>query len=194
MWSSIMRAAFKEWMVVVDALGRGDQIIILRKGGIREGKGGFTLEHEEFLLLPTRVHQQREAVVPGAQTRFDALEPQLPPPEQIALEFFARVESWEKLKSLEQALALEGEHVWKNEVIAERFSWGGEESIYAVTLRVFRLAEKVVVGNRAEYGGCKSWVMLAEEVETASGKPVLSERIFVEKLEGLRKKLRSGAA
>ncbi len=29
-----MRIAFKEWMIVVDALGRGEQIIILRKGGI----------------------------------------------------------------------------------------------------------------------------------------------------------------
>jgi hypothetical protein len=29
-----MRIAFKEWAVVVDALGRGDQIIILRKGAV----------------------------------------------------------------------------------------------------------------------------------------------------------------
>ena len=36
-----MRIAFKEWAMVVDALGRGEQIIILRKGGISEGRGGF---------------------------------------------------------------------------------------------------------------------------------------------------------
>src|SRR5258708_6269605 len=28
--------AFKEWAVVADALGHGEQILILRKGGIRE--------------------------------------------------------------------------------------------------------------------------------------------------------------
>ena len=33
--------AFKEWAVVVDALLRGEQVIILRKGGLREGRGGF---------------------------------------------------------------------------------------------------------------------------------------------------------
>jgi hypothetical protein len=33
-----MRAAFKEWAVIVDTLGRGGQIVILRKGGISEGK------------------------------------------------------------------------------------------------------------------------------------------------------------
>ena len=36
---SLMRTAFKEWAIVVDALGRGEQIIILRKGGISEGRG-----------------------------------------------------------------------------------------------------------------------------------------------------------
>ncbi|MED5454303.1 MAG: DUF1802 family protein, partial [Verrucomicrobiota bacterium] len=39
-----MKTAFKEWAVVIDALGRGEQIIILRKGGIHEGKGGFQMD------------------------------------------------------------------------------------------------------------------------------------------------------
>ena len=61
-----MRIAFKEWAIVVDALGRGDQIIILRKGGISEGRGGFKVEHEQFLLFPTLFHQQRESVTDSA--------------------------------------------------------------------------------------------------------------------------------
>ena len=32
-----MRLAFKEWAIIVDALGRGEQILILRKGGLQEG-------------------------------------------------------------------------------------------------------------------------------------------------------------
>ena len=61
-----MRTAFKEWAIVVDALGRGEQILILRKGGIAEGRGGFKPEHERFLLFPTLFHQQRESVLPAA--------------------------------------------------------------------------------------------------------------------------------
>src|SRR2546422_3996735 len=41
-----VRAAFKEWAVVVDALGRGEQVIILRKGGIAEDRGEFELEQD----------------------------------------------------------------------------------------------------------------------------------------------------
>ena len=82
-----MRMTFKEWAVVVDALGRGEQIILLRKGGLREGKGGFQVEQTEFLLFPTLFHQQRELVIPKAQERFDVIAPGLPGPETLRIEY-----------------------------------------------------------------------------------------------------------
>ena len=66
-----MRIAFKEWAVVVDALGHGEQIIILRKGGMAEGAAGFKPEHSRFWLFPTLFHQQRESVLESAQKRWD---------------------------------------------------------------------------------------------------------------------------
>src|SRR5438132_279856 len=96
-----MRAAFKEWAIVVDALGRGEQIIILRKGGISEGPGGFKLDQNEFLLFPTLFHQQRESVIPHAQERFDQIAPHFPKPDQIRIEYFACVESALKVDSFD---------------------------------------------------------------------------------------------
>ena len=52
-----MNIGFKEWTLVCDALGRGEQSIILRKGGIAEGRAGFRFQHPEFLLLPTLFHE-----------------------------------------------------------------------------------------------------------------------------------------
>ncbi|MDC0315120.1 DUF1802 family protein [bacterium] len=46
--------AFKEWDVVCEALESGRQKLILRKGGIHEGREGFSFAHEEFVLFPTR--------------------------------------------------------------------------------------------------------------------------------------------
>ena len=34
----MVQTAFKEWAVIVEALGQGEQIVILRKGGIAEGR------------------------------------------------------------------------------------------------------------------------------------------------------------
>src|SRR6476646_1534337 len=53
---------FKEWAAVCEALGRGRQSIILRKGGIAEGRDGFSFKHREFFLFPTWFHEQPEKV------------------------------------------------------------------------------------------------------------------------------------
>src|SRR6267143_5866898 len=98
-----MRIAFKEWAIVVDALGRGEQIIILRKGGIREDQGGFKMDHSQFLLFPTLFHQQRESVVSTAQARFDQIAPIFPEKDRVRLDFFAGVVEWQRLDSFASA-------------------------------------------------------------------------------------------
>ena len=58
--------AFKEWAVICEALGEGRQVLILRKGGIAEARGEFTIEHRRFWLFPTYVHQQSSGIKPEA--------------------------------------------------------------------------------------------------------------------------------
>ena len=50
------RRALKEWGAVVNALAEGDQTVIFRKGGLKDGKGGFKLESRQFGLFPTVYH------------------------------------------------------------------------------------------------------------------------------------------
>src|SRR5437867_10612287 len=120
-----MRTAFKEWAVIVDALERGEQILILRKGGIHEGKGGFKPEHPKFWLLPTLFHQQRESVLPKAQHRFDRLAPLLSK-DKVRISSFAEIVHWRRIESLHDAESLKGQHIWTDDVIAQRFDWGRE--------------------------------------------------------------------
>lgn len=188
-----MRIAFKEWAVVVDALGQGDQIIIFRKGGISEGRSGFQIEHDHFLLFPTLFHQQRELVLPHGQARYDLLAPTLSR-SVVRLEYFVRVVDWKFLDSLEAALRLHGQHIWREEVIRERFDWGKSKSIYAMAVRAFRLPHPVEIPLRAEYGGCKSWVDLEDVVPLDGSQPVLAEAEFNEKLQRFRAALQPAIA
>lgn len=176
-----MRIAFKEWAVIVDALGTGRQIVILRKGGISEGRGGFQVDHPEFLLFPTLFHQQRESVLPDAQARFDQLV--FPPPEILRLEYFCRVVSWRKLDSLTAAQALEGQHVWKPEVIAERFEWGRSKAIFALAVRTYKLPKAIDLPMLPSHGGCKSWIELEQDIDPAGAAPTLSDAEFKERLQ-----------
>jgi len=52
--------AFKEWSLVCRAIGTGLTSLILRKGGIHEGRRGFHFDHDAFWLFPTSFHAQRE--------------------------------------------------------------------------------------------------------------------------------------
>lgn len=180
-----MKIAFKEWAVIVDALGNGEQIIILRKGGISESLGRFQIEHERFLLFPTLFHQQRESVLPAAQRRYDVLAPGLSA-DTLRLEYFAEVADWKFLDSLADAQRLAGQHIWREEVIRERFDWGKTKSIYAMAVRVFRLPQVVELPMRAEFGGCKSWIDLGEGIATADAQAVQEEEVFQDKLEKFR--------
>jgi hypothetical protein len=178
----MVRIAFKEWAVVVDALGRGEQILILRKGGISEGRGGFQVEHPRFLLFPTLFHQQRQSVLPKAQARFDEIAPLFPSADTLRIEFYAEIVEWRRLESLADAERLGGQHIWRDEVIAERFDWGKSKSIFAVAVRVFRLPGPVILPMASSYGGCKSWVELERDIEVNQGAPVLSESEFAGRL------------
>ena len=177
-----MRIAFKEWLIVVDALGRGEQIIVLRKGGLGEGREGFKAEHSRFLLFPTLFHQQRESVVSSAQLRFDEMTSSLALKDCVRIEFFCELAAWERLDSLAAAERLRSQHIWREEVIAERFDWGNERNILALAVRAFRLPEVVELPMLEHYRGCKSWITLAQEISTDGAIPVLSETGFAQKL------------
>ena len=57
-----MPIAFKEWAVTVRALAEGEQLITLRKGGVREERKPFEFEHDRFFLYPTFEHQRNDVV------------------------------------------------------------------------------------------------------------------------------------
>lgn len=176
-----MRTAFKEWAIVVDALARGDQIVILRKGGIQEGKAGFRLDHSSFLLFPTRFHQQREGVVESAQARFDELSTSWPPPDRVRIEQVAEVVGSRWVPDRVEALSLRGEHVWRDEVIAAKADWGQSEGLHLIVVRVARLLKPVELPMLPAYRGCRSWLELAEEVDTSGAVPVMEEKAFLER-------------
>ena len=184
-----MHIAFKEWATIVDALGRGDQILIFRKGGIAEGRGGFQVEHPRFLFFPTLFHQQRESVVPAAQARHDEIAPGFPPVDTLRVEFCAEVVAWRKLDSFALVERLRGQHIWREDVLAQRFDWGKAANLFALAVRVARLPQRIDLPMLPAYGGCKSWVELAVDIPTDAAHPVLAEAAFQTRLQAFESAL-----
>lgn len=162
---------FKEWAIVCDALGQGRQSVILRKGGIAEGRDGFRFKHEAFFLFPTQYHQQSERVRPDAMLGVSRA-PE--PPEGLvdiryffALEWAFWIDDWATIERLEPF------HVWRADVVRERFEYDGQRGLQCAFGRVYRLEPAWAFADRPAYGGCRSWVTLPEFLLENPPVPVL---------------------
>jgi hypothetical protein len=170
----MLSIAFKEWAVVCAALAAGRQSVILRKGGIAEDGGAFKPEHAEFLLYPTYFHEHRAGIKPEFLPLLEEAERARPPAGTVRFTHFVRVESVRHVTDLKAALALDSLHVWTPEVVRQRFHYR-TPGLFALNVRVFRLAQPVEVTERPEYAGCKTWVHLDTPVDTSGATPVLAD-------------------
>ncbi|MEZ5305394.1 MAG: DUF1802 family protein, partial [Verrucomicrobiales bacterium] len=106
-----MSIAFKEWRIICDALQTGRQSIILRKGGIAEGRGGFSFDQPEFFLFPTLFHEQLKSVRIDPDSVDPALRESLsgegtPEPAEVRIELFVRLERAAVLRDWAEVAAL----------------------------------------------------------------------------------------
>ena len=177
-----MSIGFKEWALICDALGRGEQSIILRKGGIAEGRAGFRFQHDEFLLFPTLFHEQVNKL---------KLPPETPLPSrstegEIEIRYHAKVEWTEDITDLEVAKRLAPFHLWQDSQIEERFYYDDKQSVSLAFVRIQRLSEPFTFPDAPKYGGCRSWVTLPDLPEQISLAPVLDEETHRERERQIR--------
>ena len=147
---------FKEWALVCEALGHGEQTIILRKGGIAEGREGFSFKHREFFLFPTFFHEQVGKVRGAARELPQAVT------GEIEIKLFAKVEAAVTITSWETAAALDPFHILHADVVRERFDYDEAPGLHVAFLRAFRLAMPWRFPDQRQFGGCRSWLRLPE--------------------------------
>jgi hypothetical protein len=172
---------FKEWSFVCDSLVQGVQTLVLRKGGIHEGRGGFEWKHRGFFLFPTWFHNQAEKLrwVPeNAQRDF-------PPEEErqsVDIDGYATLEQVWKVTDWAKMEAIEAMHIWNEDVVKERFVYDEESCLHIALVRAYRLPQLWTFPYSKSYGGCRSWVNLPEEGLSllAEATPALSDEVWQE--------------
>jgi hypothetical protein len=177
-----MSPALKEWHVIVETLGAGEQILILRKGGLDEDRGGFQIKADKFWLFPTHFHEQLAKTKPAAKKYFGG-----PPPEtgKIRLGYFAEVARHAFLSDWAAVARLDPFHLWSKETIRERFDWAHPPGLHAFAVRVHRLNQPAALDVTPEMGGCKSWIDVPLDFAAHASEPVLDDESFSRQLIGL---------
>jgi hypothetical protein len=157
-----MAIAFKEWQVVCDALASGRQVILLRKGGIHEGREGFSFAHDSFFLFPTRFHAQLDQVREGDFRP----EKEWEPGDLIEIQHHVEVLFAVTLENWDAVAALLPYHIYTEQTVRERFDWSGKGmaagSIHLALVKVSKLENPWRLEYDKRFGGCRSWVELPE--------------------------------
>jgi hypothetical protein len=176
--------AFKEWAVVCEALGSGRQSVILRKGGIAEGRAGFAFLHREFFLFPTRFHETLEKTTLPSGFALPAERE-----GEVEIHLTAKIEWTCFLSDSEQLGGLSDFHILHREVVEERFRFGEPPGIHVGFARIYRMSSPWILPMEKRFGGCRSWVELPAAPEV-SMEPVLSDEENQRRSESLRELLR----
>jgi len=151
--------AFKEWEGIVEALGQGAQIILLRKGGIAEGRAGFQVKHPKFWLFPTRFHQQWEKTKPELR-QFTSASTEAE--KDFTLQYIAEVTDAIYLSSWDSVVRLADAHFWGEEILKDRFGYderpGMQAGLHLLIVRVSKINLPHRLKASPEFEGCKSWI------------------------------------
>lgn len=145
---------FKEWALVCQALGSGRQTVIIRKGGIAEGRDGFAFRQRDFFLFPTYFHEQIERVrLPEAK---------IPEPlaGEIEIRYAAAVQAVRVMTDWAEVRALAPFHILDESVVRERFDYDEARGVHVAFVRVFALNPIWRFPDWKRYAGCRSWVEL----------------------------------
>jgi hypothetical protein len=167
--------AFKEWSVICAALAAGQQSVILRKGGIHEGREGFRVAHREFWLFPTEFHQASDILKPQAQPFIDEIKREPTDPEKISIHLYAVVENVVHVKDESILQPLDAWHLWSEQTIQQRFHYKNP-GLFALMVRIFQLPCSVTMDSAPHFAGCRSWVELPQPISTGSLRPVLTDQ------------------
>ncbi|MGB3513897.1 MAG: DUF1802 family protein [Microcoleaceae cyanobacterium] len=170
-------AALKEWNVAVNALAKGNTIILLRKGGIREEAGRFTVAHRQVLLYPTFEHQKPDLLKPEYATQVQIVDSGWHP-EKIKISSFAEITNILQVSDESIVNKLFLYHIWNEKFVSDRLNWKPRQPLYILLLRTYKLPQVYEIFYRPEYGGCRSWISLDKPINITDLTPVLNDNNY----------------
>jgi hypothetical protein len=100
-----------------------------------------------------------------------------------------RIGSWAKITDILQVseesavAALLPYHIWNEQFVSDRLKWKPRQPLYILLLRTYRLPQPQIIPYRSEYGGCRSWIDLAEPISIEGVVPVLDDTTYTKQAE-----------
>ena len=186
MSAGLERTALKEWAVVVDAMARGEIVAMVRKGGIRERRGGFDVRHDRFLLYPTFFHENIDELATRLRPTLDAAHAARPAAGFVRIAHLAEVVAVWTVRDPSLLPRVEHEHGMTPAAVRARFDYRGIPELRVVATRVLALPRPVELPEARRYAGCVSWLELDTDVDVNGATPILPAGELARRVAELR--------
>ena len=167
--------ALKEWAVVCRALEEGRQVLLLRKGGILEYRQGFKVKHDRFLLFPTYEHQSKDHLQEDYATRLDEVLKDQPASGTSRITSYAEAVESKEITDRILLKTLSKYHIWNESYVNARIDYNPQKPMSVVLLRTFKLDRPLLIENKSEWVGCRSWIPLDID---GTGRPIMDDLRF----------------
>ncbi|NQW23810.1 MAG: DUF1802 family protein [SAR202 cluster bacterium] len=178
--------ALKEWAITVQAMSQGDQVLLLRKGGIHEEGKDFRVIHKEFLFYPTYLHQKEDLLQPAYQPALHKLVEQPQDESHVTFSHWARADEVLEISDQEKVDDLEPHYIWTTAYAQSKLHWKPMLPLSVMLLRVYNLEQPVTVPYLPEYGGCTSWVEVLTNVNLGNMQPVLDDAEYQRRVDDIK--------
>lgn len=187
------RVALKEWSSVVQAFARGEQLVLIRKGGLAD-PSGFTLASQVFAFYPTYEHQTVNFLRSESRGYFDESLALRPADGRLRLELVGMVHAASYSQDATLLERLAPFHIYNDAFLTQRLRWQPDQPFLIAIVRAFRLPAPQHLPALGRYAGCKSWVDLEQAISLHGAVPVLSDQAFRERLAQLEPLVQSAAS
>ena len=169
----------------------GEQVIDLRKGGLKEDGRHFGIANQTAWLYPTAEHQRPELLTTAYRHWVDISESS-PVGQPIRILGWVEIVSHATISEVNELDALSGKAIWTDEYAQQRLKWKSRDPLWVLLMRAHRLDEPLTIPWRDNYGGCTSWVDLTglpADPRSLPSTPALSDVAFESRSKGAREAL-----
>jgi len=158
--------ALKEWATVIAALGSGEQVVLIRKGGIADPR--FGVEAERFYLYPTYFHEQQSE------------------PESVAITHWCEVSRTWRVADHDALDRIAALVAMPREAVETRYRFRPDQALHVIGVKTFALPSAISIRVKPEYVGCRSWVSIDDEIDVDGSTPVLGEDELKSRLDRIQ--------
>ena len=184
MSAETINIALKEWSATIDALASGDQLFLLRKGGIRESNRYFEIAHRRFLLYPTHFHEAHRLLKPEFQHLVDCGTTNVG--ETVTFTAWAEVAHVLSVNDTESLESLSDFHIWADEFVNKRIAWKPRHAADLIVLKTYRLTHPTHIPIEPSHKGCKSWVDIEPTIDIAASTPAIPDAEWEDRAQEIR--------